>query len=90
MHPYTYTLTYIYFIRIVGGGGQLGPLGTAAANKNIVPAPGDYDDDGETGGMPGRGNRSTWRKPTPVPFCPPQNPYAARTRTGPPRWEAGD
>jgi hypothetical protein len=26
-----------------GGGVQLGPLGTAATNKSIVPAPGDYD-----------------------------------------------
>jgi hypothetical protein len=43
----------------VGGGGgvQLGPLGTAATHRPIVPAPGDYDD-GEIGGMIGRGNRS--------------------------------
>jgi hypothetical protein len=40
----------------------------------IVPAPGDYDD-GEFGGMFGRGNRSTRRKPAPVPLCPPQNPH---------------
>jgi hypothetical protein len=65
----------------VGGGVQLGPLGTAATNRPIVPAPGDYDDDGEIGGMIGRGNRSTRRKPTPVPLCPPQIPHAARTRT---------
>jgi hypothetical protein len=45
----------------------------------IVPAPGDYD--GEIGGMIGRGNRSTRRKPDPVPLCPPQSPYAARRRT---------
>jgi hypothetical protein len=25
--------------------------------------------------MIGRGNRSTRRKPAPVPLCPPQNPY---------------
>jgi hypothetical protein len=31
----------------------LGPLGTAATNTPIVPAPGDYDD-GEIGGMIGR------------------------------------
>jgi hypothetical protein len=37
----------------------LGPLGTAATNNRpIVPAPGDYDD-GEIGGMIGKGNRST-------------------------------
>jgi hypothetical protein len=64
----------------VGGGVQLGPLGTAATNRPIVPAPGDYDD-GEIGGMIGRGNRSTRRKPAPMQLCPPQTPYAARTRT---------
>jgi hypothetical protein len=31
--------------------------------------------------MIGKGNRSTRRKPVPVPLCPPQNPHAARTRT---------
>jgi hypothetical protein len=64
----------------VGGGVQLGLLGTAATNRPIVPAPGDYDD-GEIGGMIGKGNRSTRRKPTPVPLCPPQTPHVARTRT---------
>jgi hypothetical protein len=40
----------------VGGGVQLGPLGTAATNRPIVPAPGDYNY-GEIGGMmTGRGN----------------------------------
>jgi hypothetical protein len=43
-------------------------------------APGDYDN-GEIGGMIGKGNRSTWRKPAPVPLCPPQTPHDARTRT---------
>jgi hypothetical protein len=65
----------------VGGGVQLGSLGTTATNRPIVPAPGDYDD-GEIGGMMiGRGNRSTRRKPGPVLLCLPQTPYAARTRT---------
>jgi hypothetical protein len=64
----------------VVGGVQLGPLGTAATNRPIVPAPGDYDD-GEIGGMIGRVNRSTRRKPAPMPLCPPQAPHAARTRT---------
>jgi hypothetical protein len=59
---------------IVGGGVQLGSLSTAATNRPIVPTPGDYDD-GEIGGMMiGRGNRSTRRKPAPVPLCPPQTP----------------
>jgi hypothetical protein len=60
----------------VGGGVQLGTLGTAATNRATVPALGDYDD-GEIGGMMiGRGNQSTWRKPAPVPLCPPQTPHA--------------
>jgi hypothetical protein len=70
----------VFFNWYSGGGGvQLGPLGTAATNRPIVPGPGDYDD-GEIGGIIGRGNRSTQRKPAPVPFCP-QTPHAARTRT---------
>jgi hypothetical protein len=53
----------------------LGPLGTAATYRPIVPAPGDYDG-GEIGGMMiGRRNRSTRRKPAPVPLCP-QTPHA--------------
>jgi hypothetical protein len=69
----------------------LGPLGTAATNRPIVPTPGDYDD-GEIGRMMiGRGNRSTQIKPAPEPLCPPQTPYALPGRErGPPRWEAGD
>jgi hypothetical protein len=55
---------------------KLGPLGTAATYRPIVPSPGDYDD-GEIGGiMIGRGNRSTRRKPAPVPLGPPQTPHA--------------
>jgi hypothetical protein len=59
-----------FLICIVGTGGgvQLDPLGTAATNRPIVPGPGD---DGEIGGMIGRGNRNTRRKPAPVPLCPP-------------------
>jgi hypothetical protein len=64
--------TQVFFIGIVGGGVQLGPLGTAATNRPIVPAPRDYDDR-EIGGMIGRGNQSTRRKPAPVPLCPPQH-----------------
>jgi hypothetical protein len=74
------TIIDVFLIGIVGSGVQLGPFGTAATNRPIVPAPGDYYD-GEIGGMIGRGNRSTRRKPAPVPLCPPQTPHAARTRT---------
>jgi hypothetical protein len=58
----------------------LGPLGTAATNRPIVPAPGEYGD-GEIGKMICRANRSTRRKPAPVVLCPAQTPHAARTRT---------
>jgi hypothetical protein len=35
----------------------LGPLGTSATERSIVPAPGVFDDDGGLGGMRiGRGN----------------------------------
>jgi hypothetical protein len=70
-----YLSCYCFFIGTVEGGVQSGPLGTASTNRPIVPAPGDYDD-GEFGGMIGRGNRSA-----PVPLCPPQTPHAARKRT---------
>jgi hypothetical protein len=72
----------------VGGGVQLGPLGTAATSRRIVPTPDDYDD-GEFGGMMiGSGNRSTRRKPTLLPLCPRQIPHALLGREpGPPRWE---
>jgi hypothetical protein len=46
----------------------LGPLDTAATNKSTVPTPGDYDDVEIDGMMIGRGNRSTRRKPAPVPL----------------------
>jgi hypothetical protein len=72
---------FFYFLTgIAVGAIQWGPLGTEATNRLIVPAPGYYDD-AEIGGMIGRGNRSTRRKPAPVPLCPPQIPHAARTRT---------
>jgi hypothetical protein len=35
---------FFSLIGIVGGGVQLGPLGTAGTKRPIVPAPGDYDD----------------------------------------------
>jgi hypothetical protein len=63
----------------VRGGVQLGPLGTAAINRPIVPAPNEYDN-GEIVAMIGRGNRSTRRKPAPTLLCPPHAPQAARTR----------
>jgi hypothetical protein len=62
---------------------------TAATNRPIVPAPGDYDE-GEIGGMIGRGNRSIRRKSAPMPLCPPQTSCLQERETGPPQWEASD
>jgi hypothetical protein len=82
---YVFNLLYIKnevnFFKLVYWGveSNLGPLGTAATNRPILHAPGDYYD-GEVGEMIGRGNRSTRRKPAPVPLCLPQHPHAARTR----------
>jgi hypothetical protein len=73
----------LYYIKLkigILGVGIQAPLGTAATNRPIVSAPGEYDD-GEIGGIIGSGNRSTRKKPGPVPLCPPQTPHAARTRT---------
>jgi hypothetical protein len=72
----------LLLIGIVGGGVQLGPLGTTATNTPIVPAPGDHDD-GEIGVMMnGRGNRSTRRKHALLPLCPPQTPHACPDACG--------
>jgi hypothetical protein len=75
----------------MGGGVQFGPLGTAGTNRPIVPASGDYDDGG-IGGMIGRGNRSTRRKPAPAPLLSITKSYMTRPwfEPGPPQWEAGD
>jgi hypothetical protein len=70
---------HIFLIGILGGGVQSSPLGTAATKRPTVPAPGDYDDGG-IGGIIGRGNLSTGRKPALVPLCPPQTPHVAWTR----------
>jgi hypothetical protein len=65
-------------------GVRMSPLGTLATNWPIVPASDDYYGRGAVGGMRnGRGNRSTRRKPAPVPLCPQQIPHDltwARTR----------
>jgi hypothetical protein len=64
----------------VGGWSPIGSTRHCGHQWPIVPVPADYDD-GEIGGMIGRGNRSNGRKPSPVPLCPPQTPHTARTRT---------
>jgi hypothetical protein len=69
------TVEVIFLNDIVGGGGgvYLGPLGTTATNKPIVPAPGDYDDEEIGGMMIGRRNRSTRRKLDPCAALPTTN-----------------
>jgi hypothetical protein len=79
-----------FLIGLVGRGFQFGPFGTAATNRSIVPAMGDYDDGEVSGMMIDRGNRSTRRKRDPLPLCPPQIPHAAGREPGPPLWEASD
>jgi hypothetical protein len=68
----------------------LGPLGSAATNGPIVPAPGDYDD-GEIGGMMiGRGNRSTRRNLPQCRFVHHKSHKLPGSEPGPLRWEAND
>jgi hypothetical protein len=56
---------------------RLSPLGTSASVVLLYqPRMIDNDDYGAVGGMRiSRGNRSTQRKPAPVPLCPPQIPH---------------
>jgi hypothetical protein len=76
-------------IGIVGGGVQLGPLGTAATNRPIVPAPGDYDD-GEIGAMIGRGNRILGETLPQCCFVHHKLHMLPGRKPGPPLWEASD
>jgi hypothetical protein len=63
-----------------GGWSPIGSTRHCGHQLPIVPAPGDYDN-GEIGGMIGKGNRSTRRKPVQMPLCPPQTLHAEWTRT---------
>jgi hypothetical protein len=72
----------------VGGEIQVGPLGTAATIRPIVPTPGDND--GEIGGMIGRENRSTRRNLPQCRFVYHKPHMLPGRETGPPRWEASD
>jgi hypothetical protein len=56
----------------------MGPLGTEANNRPIVPAPADFED-AEIDGMIGRVKRNTRSILVPVPLCPPKTPHAAQT-----------
>jgi hypothetical protein len=78
----------IFLISIVRGGVQLGPLGTAASNRTIVPAQGDYDR--EIGGMIGKGNRSIGENMPQCRFVHHKPHMLPGREPGPPRWEASD
>jgi hypothetical protein len=70
---------------------HLGPLGTAATNRPLVPTPLDYDDRVIGEMMIDKENQSTKRKPAPVPLSPPQTSHALPGHeSGPPRREASD
>jgi hypothetical protein len=62
---------------IILSGVRLSPLGTTATTGLLYrPQMIDNGDCGAIGGMKiGRRNRSTWRKPAPVPLCSPQIPH---------------
>jgi hypothetical protein len=70
-------LVFSFFLVSLGGV-RLSPLGTSATIGLLYqPRMIDDDDYGAVGGMRiGKGNRSTQRKPAPVPLCPPQIPHA--------------
>jgi hypothetical protein len=67
----------LLFLIIILSGVRLSPLGTAATTVLWYQPQMIYDGDhGAIGGMKiGRGIRSTWRKPSPMPVCPPQIPH---------------
>jgi hypothetical protein len=84
--PYIFPLLNSSFFHfyIILSGVRLSPLGTAATTAPLYQT--QIIDDGDYGAIGGmkidRGNRSTWRKPAPVPHCPPQIPYdLTRART---------
>jgi hypothetical protein len=75
MELITHSLIFFFFLVSLGGV-RLSPLGTSATVGQLYqPRMIDEDDYEAVGGMRiGRGNRSTRRKPAPVPLFPPQTP----------------
>jgi hypothetical protein len=72
-----------FIITIILSEARLSPIGTAATMGLLYqPQMTEDGDCGKIGGMIiGRGNRSTRRKPAPVPLCSPQIPhYQTRAR----------
>jgi hypothetical protein len=68
---------YFYFFIIIISGVRPNRVGTAATTGLLYQSQMTDDGDfGEIGGMKiGRGNRSTRRKPAPLPLCQPQIPH---------------
>jgi hypothetical protein len=67
----------------------LGPLGTAATNRPIVSVLGDYDD-GEIGGMIGRGTKVLGENLPQCRFVHHKPHMLPGREPRPPRWEASD
>jgi hypothetical protein len=68
---------------------SLSPLGTAATNRPIVPAPRDYDG-GEIGGRIGRGTKVFGENLPECRFVHHKPHMLPGREPGPPRWEASD
>jgi hypothetical protein len=63
-------MEFVFVCFVSWSGVRLSPLGTSATNWPIRMID---DECGAVGGMIiGKGNRSTRRKPAPIPLCPPQ------------------
>jgi hypothetical protein len=80
-----YDMWLTLYIYIILSGVRMSPLGTAATTGLLYQTQMIADGDCRaTGGVKiGMGNRSTQRKPSPAPLCPPQIPHnqnRARTR----------
>jgi hypothetical protein len=71
----------------VGGAAQLGPLKTAATNRPIVPALGDYDN-GEISGMIGRGTEVFGENLPQCRFVHHKSHILPGRELEPPQWEA--
>jgi hypothetical protein len=81
LHSVVFSSSSSFFFLVSWGGVRLSPLCTSANIWPIVPAP--DEECGIVGGMRiGRGNRSTRRKPAPVPLCPPQIPHDLGSNPG--------
>jgi hypothetical protein len=73
----------LFFFLVSLGGVRLSPIFTSATVGLLYQPRKIYDDYGTVGGMRiGRGNRSTRRKPAPVPLFPPQIPHDLGSNPG--------